>query len=159
MLGAGQLVGVLLAFYYWGHRGFEFGELLITIGFVTLALVVGPALITSLERGRQRRCMRRRLRRAGPDRAEVLSDLYGLRSELAEATPVRGELLEQLADLLEQADALGGLAAQDRNRFVARLRAGAARGSTLGSQERERLVFDVRSCEALIAKGGCHGFA
>lgn len=140
---------VMIVAYDWNRCDFLLVERVILIELVTFAVVLMPTLIGKLEHRRELRRVQRRMARA-PRSAALLSELFELRSELEHAVPARGELLEQLATTLAQADALGRLSEQDRDRVVARLRAGAARGPALDRGQQAALLLDVCACEAAI---------
>lgn len=147
------IAGILVVAHdWWNWPGFTLNKQIVIIELVTLALVVISALVAKFERDCECGRLADRIGRA-PSSAALLTELFDLRRELEHTAPVRAELLEQLAETLEQATALGRLSTQDRDRVVARLRAGAAGGPTVSREQRDLLSLDVRSCEALIGKG------
>jgi hypothetical protein len=102
------------------------------VGLFGLSLVLIPALMLRIDRGR------------------TSTDLFTLRRAIADAAPVRADLLEQLADTLADTKSLGALQQLDRDGVVAQLRAAASRGPALSRTERDRLLLDVEICETLI---------
>ncbi|HVI03079.1 MAG TPA: hypothetical protein VM869_30495, partial [Enhygromyxa sp.] len=138
--------GLLLVTHEWNRYDFTMVERVALIELVTLAVVLVPTLIGKWELGRERRRLQRRIDRA-PQSAALLTELFELRHELEHAAPARGELLEQFARMLEQAQAIGRLSLEERERVVARLRAAAARGTALDRATRERLLLELRACE------------
>jgi hypothetical protein len=131
-------------------REFELGDVVLAAGLLALSLVVIPALATALEHRAELRAFGRRLARSRPERQELLTDLFAIRSELADATPPRAEQFEQLAGLLANAAHPEALELGDRDRVVGRLHAAARRGSALRRDQRDELLLDVCTCESLL---------
>jgi hypothetical protein len=121
----------------------------LVVGLVTASLVLIPAFVVRFERWAELRRVRARIRRVGME--HLSSDLSALRRALADAAPVRTELLEQLAETLADAESLGALPRADRDHVVERLRTASNRGPALSRAARDRLLLDIEICEALIS--------